>query len=219
MESVMAAVKRVFAAVFFILALACAAAAGRLVQYAAEATPIVPDEGPGGLTETVTHFFGALEREDWDAAYSDLSNYSTLGLEAVPEDRVAARFWQAQKDAWSFTVHPGYEVDGTRVTKRVTVRCLDIGAIAAPLGDDVQELLTEAVEQARLKSEVYTDDGSFREELVRAALDASVDEALRHTAEHTYERELTVYLRYLDGAWKIDADAEMLSVLTGGAFR
>ena len=215
----MSVVKRILAVVFFLLALGSACGAAGLARYAMKAKPMVPDEGPGGLTETVQQFFDALSREDWEAAYSYLGNYNSLGLEAIPEDRVAARFWQVQKDTWRFTVHPGYEVAGTRVTKQVTVRCLDVNAVAAPLGDAVQAILTEAVEQARLKSEVYEEDGTYREELVLAALDASVEDALKHTAEHTFDRELTVYLRYLDGSWKIDADTELLGVLTGGAFR
>ena len=215
----MGVVKRIFAVLLFLLSLSVAAGAARLAAYALEAKPLVPDEGPGGLTETVTGFFDALCAEDWETAYACLSNYSSLGLEDTPEDPTAAKFWQAQKDAWAFEVHPGYEVDGTSVTKGVTLRCLDLGGLTAGLGDAVQARLARDVEEARLRSEVYDESGAYRQELVMEALDASVDEALTHAPEHLFTRELTVHLRYLDGAWKIDAGTDLLSALTGGTFR
>jgi len=212
-------VKRIFAVIFFLLAIAAALWAVRVARYALAAEPLIPDEGPDGPTGRLEQFFGALEQRDFPAAYALLSNYSTLGLETAPADATAAAFWEAQQDVWAFTVHPGHEMNGTELTKTVTVRCLDAPAVSAEIGDRLDALLAAAAEAATEESAVYDETGEYREDLLKQSLRQATDEALAHAAEHTYEQDVTMHLKYIDGAWMIAADNALLSALTSGALR
>lgn len=212
-------IKRILAVVFFLLALVVALGAVRVVRYAENATLQVADEGPGGPTERLEQFFDALKRRDFPTAYSYLSNYSSLGLEQTPEDPIAALYWEAQQSVWDFEVLPGHEMNGTRLSKTVRVRCMDAAAVSAPIGEAVQASLAAVVEAATEDSQVYDEDGNYHAELIdRALYDAAV-QALQAAPEHTYNREITVQLDYLDGEWRIAADNQLLSALTSGAVR
>lgn len=207
--------RKVIASLFTLLALAAAAFTLYLCAFAQNAVPYIED-GPEGPTATLESFFSCLAEKDFPRAYTYLSNYSSLGLENTPSDPTAARLWAARQDVWSFSVQDGYEMDGTHLTKRASVDCLNEKAIMDLVGAPVQDKLAKAVEEARLKSEVYNEDGTYREELVHAALDASLDELLADLSPYVYTRDLVIRIENVDGKWLIAADADLIGALTGG---
>lgn len=207
--------RKVIASLFTLLALAAAAFTLYLCAFAQNAVPYIED-GPDGPTAALESFFSRLEEKDFPRAYSYLSNYSSLGLENTPTDLTAARLWAARQAVWSFSVGEGYEMDGIHLTKRATVDCLNEKAVMDLVGAPVQDKLAKAVKEARLKSEVYNEDGTYREELVRAALDASLDELLADLSPYVYTRDLVIRMENVDGKWLIAADADLIGALTGG---
>ena len=204
---------------FLLLAIGTAVATAYVCRYADTAKPVVEDYGPGSPTDVLQSFFTCLETKDWEGAYSYLSNYSTLGLENEPDDAVSAMFWKVQQDAWHFQIADGYEMNGQNLTKRAVVTSVDLSPLVPQIHAQVQETLEKAVEDARLESDVYDDDGNYREELVYAALEDAVRDAVQDVSPYTYTRELTMRMSYLDGRWLVAADNELLTALTGGAVR
>lgn len=207
--------KKVIASLFTLLALTAAALTLYLCAYALQAVPYIED-GAEGPTAALESFFTKLEEKDFPGAYTYLSNYTGLGLENIPLDPVAARLWTARQGVWRFSVEDGYEMDGVHLAKRATVDCLDEKTVMDRVGARVQEKLEQAVEEARLKSEVYDGEGNYREDLVRASLDASLDELLADLSPYIYTRDLVIRLENVNGKWLIVADAALIDALTGG---
>lgn len=211
--------RNVLGSVFLLLAVIGACATFFLCRYADTARPMIEDGVPGSPTDVLRSFFNALERKDWDRAYSYLSNYSTLGLEAEPEDAIGAMLWNVQQEAWRFQIAEGYEMNGQNLAKRATVTSVDLSPLAPKIHDLVQRKLEAAVEEARLESDVYDEDGNYKEALVYSALEQAVAEAIQDVSPYTYTRDLTIRMSYVDGQWLVNADNDLLSALTGGAVR
>lgn len=190
-----------------------------LCSYASGTGMKLDDRKANEAGETLAQFFDCLKAEQWDEAYGCLYNYSTLGLETEPEDELGARFWEAQKQVWDFRISDDWTLDGTDIRRQVTVRGLNMDAIRADISTGVQALLEEAVETARLKSDVYDENGEYREEVAVAALNQAAGDVLGHISDYTADRELTVDMRLRDGAWRVCAGKELLSALTSGAVR
>ena len=172
---------------------------------------------PGESGEILARFFDCLRAEQWDEAYGCLYNDSTLGLEAEPEDTLSARFWKAQKQVWDFRVAEDWALDGTSIKRQVTVRGLDMDAIRDDIAIEVQALLAEAVENAYLASDVYDENGDYREDVAIAALRRAAENVLRDVSAYAADRELTVDMRLRDGKWYVFPEKELLSALTSGA--
>ena len=205
------------AAIALCLALAVCTAAGYLFFWA-EKLPIIADDGPGGPGEALSGFFAGLSEKNW-ADVSALADGGLAGLDQAPEDEYSALLWREQQAAWSFALTDEYEMSGASLARGVTVTVSDLNRIVKPVHQSVQALLEQAVAQATLKSDVFDDEGNYRDELVYACL----DEALRKTAgelsRFAGERALKVKLSWRDGAWKVVPDGELISALTGGAVR
>lgn len=211
-------VRRIIGALLILAALAAAGVGVWLCSYAYDAAPYIED-GADGPSATLDRFLFCLEQKDFEGAYDLLYNYSTLGLENTPEDPIARMYWDAQLAAWAFTAAERSEMHGTRMDKRVTVRSLDLDAIAADVGVRVQEILAEKVENAYLKSDVYDENGDYREEVAMDALYSATAEMLSDTAKYACTQECTLMLQFSEGRWLVEVSPAFISALTGGAVR
>ena len=216
--TVVTVIRKIVGAIVILAALAAACAGVMLCLHAMDAEPYIED-GEDGPTATLDRFLSAMERKDFESAYALLYNYSTLGLEEVPTDELSRMYWQAQLDAWHFTAAEGGEMNGTRMSRRVTLRCLDMNAISTDVGARVQQILAEKVENAYLRSEVYDETGAYRPELAYEALHTATKEMLSDTSRYAYEQECTLSLRFSDGRWLVEVDPAFISALTSGAVR
>ena len=214
----MTVVRKIIGAFLILAALAAAGSGVWVCAYALRAEPYI-EGGADGAAAALDDFLSCLEQKDFDGAYDLLYDYSSLGLESPPEDELARMYWDAQTAAWDFTVAEGGEMQGTQTAGRVTVRCLDLDAIAADVGARVQTILAEKVENARLRSEVYDDSGAYREDVAYDALYTATRDVLSDTAQYAYTQECSVLLRYAEGRWLVEPSPAFLSALTGGALR
>ena len=187
-------------------------------SHAAVTEPYIED-GADGPTATLDLFLSRLEQKDFPGAYDLLYNYSSLGLESPPEDALARMYWDAQLAAWDFSTAGGSQMNGTRMEKRVTVRCLDLDAISADVGARVQEILAEKVENAYLKSDVYDETGAYREDIAYDALHTATAEILADTDPYAFTQECPVVLRFSGGRWLVEVGPAFISALTAGAVR
>lgn len=211
-------VRKIIGALLILAALAAAGGGVWICAYALRAEPYI-EGGETDAAAALDSFLACLERQDFDGAYDLLCDYSSLGLESPPEDALARMYWDAQLACWDFAALEGGEMQGTYMDRRVTVRCLDLDAIAADVGVRVQALLAEKVADARLRSEVYDENGAYREDVAYDALYAATADVLSDTSKYAYTQECPLRLRYIGGRWLVETSPAFLSALTGGALR
>ncbi len=204
-----------FCVLLSLISLALVVGGCLLFAYAREARPYVED-AEGGPTETLERFFSALDEEQWDSAWSLLANCASLGLEQTPEDPVSAMLWSAQQESRDFAVDTEYTMDGSVLIKRAHIRSLRFDPMTDFCAGRVRELLAEAVENARLRSDIYDENGAYRLPYVEAALEQAFAEALDEGRAAATETEIAIAMTLTDGQWKIVADETLLSALTGG---
>ncbi len=214
----MVIIRKIIGALLILAALAVTAQGVWVCSYAIKAEPRIED-GEDGPSATLDHFLSALARQDWDSAYSDLYNYSSLGLETPPEDELSRMYWDAQLAAWDLTALDSGVMSGTKMIRRVSVRCLNLDAISEEVGRRVQEILEEKVRNAYLKSDVYDETGAYRKELAYDALHTATREVLADTGPYSYTQECTLVLIFYDGRWLVEVSPAFISALTGGAVR
>ena len=211
-------IRKILGALLICAALAAAYYGVRVCRYAMDAEPYI-EGGEEAATATLDHFLSCLEAKDFSGAYGDMNNYASLGLETAPEDPIAAMYWDALLASWHFDVAGDSQMQGTRYDRRVTVRCLDFDAISDEIGRRVQAILTEKVENARLRSDVYDEDGNYKEELAYEALTTATAEVLSDTAPYAYTQECSLSLYYIGDQWKVEVTPAFISALTAGAAR
>ena len=211
--------RKILSALFGVLSIGVAVFAVWLCVYADRTDVKLDTVDPAGSGEVLQRFFDCLQAEQWDEAYGCLYNYATLGLETDPADELSARFWQAQKDAWAFQMSEDWTQDGVYIQRQATVRGLDMDAVREAISARVQALLAQAVEESRLKSDVYDDEGNYREDVAMAALRQAEDEVLSSISDYTKDRTLTVQLRLYDGQWYVEAGKDLIAALTSGTVR
>ncbi len=214
----MLVIRKIIGALLILASLAAAGFGVWVCSYALKAEPYIED-GADGPSATLTHFLDCMNRQDWDGAYSDLYNYASLGLEKAPEDALSRMYWDAQLAALKFTAVGGSEMSGTRMIRRVEVRSLDLDAIAETVGVRVQEILEEKVENAYLRSDVYDDDGAYREDVAYDALHAATRDALSDPSDYYQTAECTLVLHFSDGRWRVEVSPAFISAVSGGAAR
>ena len=214
----MTVARKILGVLLICAALAAAYFGVRVCRYAMDAEPYI-EGGAAAATATLEHFLSCLEAKDFSGAYGDMHNYASLGLEDAPDDPIARMYWDALLSAWHFDAAADSQMQGTRYDRRVTVRCLDFDAISAEIGRRVQAILTEKVENARLRSEVYDENGNYKEELAYDALTAATAEVLADTAPYAYTQECSLSLYYIGDRWEVEVTPAFISALTAGAAR
>ena len=166
--------------------------------------------------ESADAFFAALCDGDYDAAYSRLYGYSTLGLESTPADEDAAAIWQAVRESWSYKLY-GDSVDtAAGARQQVLFTCLDARAFS----DAVKSLTEERVEylaSALPQEEVYAEDGGYLESFTSRAYGEALERALSRAGEFYTVTGINVELQYVSGKWLIVPDNALISALSGGA--
>ena len=213
---------RAAAVLFMLLAFAAALLAVWLCVRPRPQTPAasVPAPVSAGAPEAsdavFEEFFSCLARKDWTGADGCLTGGS-LGLDGTPEDPTALRLWQAQRDAWRFVPAGEPTLSDGYLLARWKVSTLDYSTLPGAVRPLVNELLARAAEAASLKSEIYDENGEYRQELLMSSLDSALDTVLQDAGAFLTEREVAVRAEAVDGRWRIRPDAELLRALTGGA--
>lgn len=214
----MTVIKKIIGVLLICAALAAACVGVRVCRYAMDAEPYI-EGGAEAATATLEHFLSCLEAKDFSGAYGDMANYATLGLETAPTDPIARMYWDALLASWHFEAAGDGRMQGTRYDRRVTVRSLDLEAISAEIGRRVQEILAEKVENAYLKSEVYDENGDYREDVAYDALTAATEEVLSDAGAYAETQECSLSLSYTGSRWQVEVTPAFISALTAGASR
>ena len=95
----------------------------------------------------------------------------------------------------------------------VRVTRLNVEALTADLAPEMQAFAEAAVASARLRAEVYAEDGSYLPSVVRAAYEGAVCERLAHREEYLESFTMPLSLKYSGGAWQLADPAALDGLL------
>lgn len=202
------------ASLYFSVALLSVLAALLLCFLGPTATPLLLWDA-GDPVESAEQFLAALNGGDYAAA-SALCR-SPLPAETAPDGEDAAALYALLKESWHGEVSGDARREGDRAFVPVRFSALDPAALTEGLKDDINALLEQYVEEARLASDVFEEDGSYREAVVLRAWKAALNARMERAGDYVSERDMTLTLRYSHRTWQIVPDRELLSALAGGA--
>ncbi len=205
--------KRVFARLMYISACAALLTALLLGFFSrGNALLLFPQGSP---EESADSFFRALEGGDYAAASALCS--PALSAEKRSEETDAALVYDALcvSRHWEGSESSSRSGSTATVTGRFTV--LDTEALTSGLKEEVTAQLQQRVAAARENAEVYTEDGSYRDEVVMDAWYSALRQRLSHAEDYYVTRNLTLTLHYRSGQWLIESNEELLLALSGGA--
>ena len=184
-----------------------------IVGMAAGTVYTKPDGDPA---ETVSLFYDSIKKQDYVAAYSCLSDYSSLGLEKSPESENAKRTYKALQESYDYTVMGLPQTDRLESTVRVRFRYLDIPSFDESVASRTNDNLAAFVKDNPI-SAVYDENDQYLPEVTEKAYADALGFVLEKADTYYTTVELNVRLEYSDGKWLIVTDEAMLRSLMGGA--
>ena len=168
----------------------------------------------GSPEDCADAFFAAIERGDSNVASAFC--VPALPAENRPAEADAARVYDALRGSRHWQRQGVGQRKGNRATVSGTLTVLDPTALTGGMKEDVNAVLAELVAEARLGSDIYNEDGSYKNEVVMAAWDQALTVRLEHAVDYTVELPLTVHLLYQDGQWRVQTNEELMTALSGG---
>lgn len=155
----------------------------------------------------------ALCAGDYETAGSCLYGQPDLGAGA-PEDGVSKLLWDAFTDSLSYEFTGLCRVTDAGLARDASLTFLDVPGVTAAIPQRAKALLQARAEAAEDRSDIYDENGRYREALVSQALTDAADQALREDAG-TVTRSVTLNLIYRDGAWWVVPDQALLQAISG----
>ncbi len=116
-------------------------------------------------------------------------------------------------DAFTIAAAPSDLPAGTYAELPFEITELDLNTLAAPLNAAVNAALADAVENARVASEVYDENWQFRGELVRRVFSEQLASGALDPAAGRRSVPLTARLSYDKGVWTLDNAADLTAAL------
>ena len=171
-----------------------------------------------GAQETVTAFFDALCRGDYESACAKLSGVSTLGLEDTPEAEDAAAIWAALKDSWSYSLYGECTAAPGGAVQQLVFTTLDTDALGAAV-KEMTETRVEALAAELPSDEIYDGDGGYLHSFTERAYAEALADTLAHAADYRKVVGLNIRLVRSGEEWLIEPDSALYAALTGGAVK
>lgn len=169
----------------------------------------------GEPKDSVQSFFDNLIMGQYDAAYENLYDYSSLGLENEPKTAEGKLIYNALKQSWSYSINEPAVVDKLNATQKVTLRYLDIASLEQEAASRVEDSLKTVV-QSKPIDEVYDSNNKYKPEITDEVYMACLEKAVEHASSHYKTVELNLSLVYENGKWMIKTSNELLTYLLGG---
>ena len=94
------------------------------------------------------------------------------------------------------------ETEKRQAVVSVNLTCPDIRNLTTALHETMDAYLCEKAAGAHLKSDIYNDDGTYREDVIEEAYSYSLDKL--KSIEDSMTVNTTIYLSYAKGQWNID---------------
>ena len=171
----------------------------------------------GDPQETVTVFMDALTGGDYATAYSQLSGYSSLGLENQPADQVGSLVYDALRESFSYELDGECVVDKLDATQQLQFTYLDLSGMAGDVETETMSVLTKIV-QTRSRSQIYDSDNNYLPEVAQEAYSTAVKNVLEHAEDYYTTTGIQLQISYTGGSWRIVPSQSLLKAITGGAY-
>jgi len=190
-------------------------AAGMLLAGAGIYIGTVYAKPSGDPTVSVTRFLDAVCTGNYPAAYTELRDYSDLGLSETPSSPAGQRVQQALHESFSYSLAGECRTDKLEAVQPVRFTYLDLARLEQAVAEETQRQ-AEAIVQTRSVSEVYDENRRYRPEVANEAYLAALNVVLQNAPAYYAETQFDLSLAYTDGRWQILASPALLRALAGG---
>ena len=202
---------RVLSAVFGLLGILLMVVTAAVCILSRDAQPRML-ESPEAASAQAQRMMDALCAGDYETAGSCLYGQPDLGA-GEPEDAVSRLLWDAFTDSLSYEFTGLCRVTDTGLARDAAITSLDVSGVTAGIPQRAKEILEARTQAAEDKTEIYGEDGHYREALVAQALSDAAEQALQDAG--TVTRDVTLNLIYRDGAWWVVPDQALLQAISG----
>lgn len=165
--------------------------------------------------DRVVSAMDSLCQGDFAEAEQYLLGQPHLGMDRDLSDPAAAMIWNAFKENLSYELNGECYATDTGLAQDITLTYLDISSVTKNLAQRSEKHLARLQQSATHTSEIYDDDGNYRQDVVQKVLSTVVQEALQEDAQYT-DCAFTLQLVCRDGQWYIRPDSDFISAISGG---
>jgi len=172
----------------------------------------VPNGDPG---ETVTVFMNSVISGEYDRAYECVENYSSLGLENLPDSEEGKLIYDALRESYSYSFDGKCNVDKLTASASVEFTYLDTELMAADLSAAADEALPALLEK-HSDIEVYDADKNYLESFTDEVYRTALTSVLENSEKYYTTKTLTFDLSYFSGEWHIELNNDIINAISGG---
>ena len=169
----------------------------------------------GDPAQSVTRFLDAICTGNYPAAYTELRDYSDLGLAETPSSPAGQRIQQALHESYSYSLAGECRSEKLEAVQPVRFTYLDLARLEQAVADETQRQ-AEVIVQSRSVSEVYDENRRYRPEVANEAYLAALNVVLQNAPSYYAETQFDLSLAYTGGRWQILASPALLRALAGG---
>lgn len=172
---------------------------------------------PEGDPQTViTEFFDAVKTGDYTRAYTELRDYSTLGLENVPDTEAAQTVNDALRSSYDYELLGECRTEKLEGIQHLRFRYMDISLIQEDVESETMNKLKQIV-RSRPAGEVYDENNQYLPDVANEAYLQAVKTVMAEPERYYTEIELDLAVAYTGGRWQIVTNPTLLKALNGGA--
>lgn len=196
----------------------CTAAAGIFLSLTfKQASPILVEQ-PQAARAQAAQLLDAVCEEDMSKAASLLYGTPGLGADRDPADAVGNLLWDAFIGSMEYEINSDCYATDSGVALDVTITALDLNSVTETLKNRSQVKLETRVAEAKDASEVYDDNGDYREDFVMQVLYDSAVDALAQDAK-LVSKDVTLSLVFDDGQWWVMPESSLMDAISGGILK
>lgn len=171
-----------------------------------------PEGDPGQIT---AEFFDAICAKNFPKAYGYLRDYTSLGLENVPQTEAGQAVYEALQNSYGYELNGECTVDKLEAKQTVKFRYLDLAATHDDISSTTMVKLEEIVKKAP-RDVIYDENNHYRPEIANEAYLEAVHAVLASPEKYYTSTDITVDIVYNGGEWQIVANPTLLKALNGG---
>lgn len=169
----------------------------------------------GSPSTSVTEFYNALFRSDYDTACTYLKDYDALGMVNDPETFEGKVTFDALKASYSMNLIGSPTIDKLKATQRVSFTYLDINQVEMDTASKIDTILNEKV-QTLPREQLFDDNNNYLPELIDEVYNEALTDTLQRASEYYISTEFDIQLEYKNNKWLINTNDTMLKCLLGG---
>lgn len=169
----------------------------------------------GNPASSVDIFYSQIVAGNFTDSYKLLKDYSTLGLENVPDDKYAAQIYEALKKSYSYEIVGETTINEFNAVSHVRFTYLETSRLKENISKEIDTLIQEKVDTLSRK-ELYDDKGNYRPELLEEVYDEAFNRVLSQSDKFITTTEYDVELEYVGNSWLILVNDDMTLGFAGG---